>query len=60
MKYQVIFDLADGRISQGNLSQSSETGLVTSGAMSRKRPESSSPSKIKARNQDKYNNKGGV
>jgi hypothetical protein len=53
MAYQVIFDLAEGRLSQGHLSQSSEAGVATSGTQSRKRPESSSPSKIKARNQNK-------
>lgn len=50
MKYPILFDLIDGKLVQTHLSQSSE-GMPGG---HRKRPESSSPSKIKARNQDKY------
>jgi hypothetical protein len=48
MKYQVFFDLIDGKVIQGQLSVGSE------GGQTRKRPESSSPEKIKARNKEKY------
>ncbi len=50
MKYQLIFDLAEGRFPQTHMSCSSEGA---NGGL-RKRPESSSPSKIKARNQNKF------
>jgi hypothetical protein len=47
MKYQVILDLIEGKVLQGGLSVGSET-------QSRKRPESSSPEKLKARNKEKF------
>lgn len=49
MNYQVLLDLVDGKVVQGGLSVGSAEG----GA--RKRPESSSPEKLKARNKEKYN-----
>lgn len=48
MKYSVLFDLLEGKLVQGQLSVGSQEG-------SRKRPESSSPEKLKARNKEKYN-----
>jgi len=47
MNYQVLFDLIEGKLTQGHLSAASDS-------QSRKRPESSSPDKIKARNQQKF------
>ncbi|CDW71575.1 UNKNOWN [Stylonychia lemnae] len=47
MNYPVLFDLIDGKIAAGQLSVGSNDG-------SRKRPESSSPEKLKARNKEKY------
>lgn len=47
MKYQMLFDLIEGKLIQGQLSVGSNDG-------SRKRPESSSPEKLKARNKDKF------
>jgi hypothetical protein len=47
MKYQVILDLVEGKFLLGGLSVGSDTH-------SRKRPESSSPEKLKARNKDKF------
>lgn len=49
MKYNVLFDLLEGKLVQGQLSVGSQEGG------SRKRPESSSPEKLKARNKEKYN-----
>lgn len=48
MAYSLIFDLIEGKIVPGHLSQSSDNQLA------RKRPESSSPEKLKARNKDKF------
>ena len=48
MKYQTLFDLIEGKLLQGQLS-------VGSDGVSRKRPESSSPEKLKARNKEKFN-----
>ena len=52
MKYTSLFDLIEGKhqpvTAQAQLSVNSE-------APSRKRPESSSPEKLKARNKDKFN-----
>lgn len=47
LKYQPLFDLLDGKLTQGQLSVASDT-------QSRKRPESSSPEKLKARNKEKF------
>jgi hypothetical protein len=47
LKYSVLLDIVEGKFVQGQLSVGSNDG-------SRKRPESSSPSKIKARNKDKF------
>lgn len=47
MRYQVFFDLIEGKLVQGQLSVGSNEG-------GRKRPESSSPEKLKARNKEKY------
>ena len=47
LKYQALFDLIDGKLTAGQLS-------VASDNQSRKRPESSSPEKLKARNKDKF------
>jgi len=52
MRYSVVFEMAEGKNLQSHLSQSSEGGP-------RKRPESSSPSKIKARNQNKMGEMAG-
>jgi len=48
MKYQAIFDLIEGKIMLGQLSVGSTEGGT------RKRPESSSPEKLKARNKEKF------
>ena len=47
MNYQILLDLIDGKVMQGQLSVGSNEG-------GRKRPESSSPEKLKARNKEKY------
>ena len=52
MNYQVLFDLLDGKVMQGQLSVGSNDGGATGN--SRKRPESSSPEKLKARNKEKF------
>lgn len=46
MRYQALFDLLEGKLVQGQLSVGSHEG--------RKRPESSSPEKLKARNKEKF------
>jgi hypothetical protein len=51
MRYSVLFDLIDGKI-PGLNATSSEGG--------RKRPESSSPEKLKARNKEKFNCSAGA
>ena len=51
MKYGFAIDLIDGKYVPGQLGQ----GLGSSGdGMPRKRPESSSPEKLKARNKEKF------
>lgn len=47
MKYSVLFDIIDGKLGVGQLSMASNDP-------SRKRPESSSPEKLKARNKEKF------
>lgn len=49
MNYQILLDLVDGKVMQGQLSVGSNNN-----ENSRKRPESSSPEKLKARNKEKY------
>lgn len=49
MKYGSLIDLIEGKLVQGQLSNSSDN------QQTRKRPESSSPEKLKARNKDKFN-----
>ena len=48
MNYQILLDLVQGKVVQGGLSVGSTEGG------NRKRPESSSPEKLKARNKEKY------
>ena len=48
MRYSALFEILDGRVSVGS----------TEGAQ-RKRPESSSPEKLKARNKDKFSGEKG-
>ena len=53
MNYNIIFELIDGRYIEPLLSTGS--GVNTEeGGKSRKRPESSSPEKLKARNKEKF------
>jgi hypothetical protein len=54
MNYQVLLDLIEGKVVQGGLSVGSNEG----GA--RKRPESSSPEKLKARNKEKFSGISGA
>eukprot|EP00347_Sterkiella_histriomuscorum_P007882 403347201 len=55
LKYNIVFDLIEGKLLQNQLSVGSDG---TSGLQARKRPESSSPQKLKARNKDKFKEEG--
>ena len=48
LKYSIVLDMIDGKYVPGMGVNSSGDGVV------RKRPESSSPEKLKARNKEKY------
>ena len=48
LRYSVLFDLVEGKLLQNQMSAGSDGGIL-----GRKRPESSSPQKLKARNKEK-------